>query len=224
MSMNSLECLKRTVRADFGLFIVPLQILKHWRDLLGFTSLWTPVKRSYSSLIQRLSSATWSTTIVVSVVSCWRLVSWGPLLASWVAFNATENRLPYKIQVLTYLQPNVVVCCIFLSLFIMMRRRRPVHGDRLLLLVFHWLQAVSPPFECTLLFHHIHLGPAEQISNKQAVGLVGTEFDLHSRPEKVEATDDDEQNMGQGLNPKPEVVVGTKKKNKSFLSRLFRRK
>ena len=52
----------------------------------------------------------------------------------------------------------------------------------------------------------------------------GTELDLHSRPEKVEATDDDEQNMGQGLNPKPEVVVGTKKKNKSFLSRLFRRK
>ena len=83
---------------------------------------------------------------------------------------------------------------------------------------------VSPPFECNLLFHHIRLGPAEQISNKQAVGLGGPEFDLHSRPEKVEATDDDEQNMGQGLNPKPEVVVGTKKKNKSFLSRLFRRK
>ena len=99
-----------------------------------------------------------------------------------------------------------------------------MNGDRLLLLVFHWLSEVSPPLECNLLLHHIYLGPAEQISNKQAVGLGGTELDLHSRPEKVEATDDDEQNMDQGLNPKPEVVVGTKKKNKSFLSRLFRRK
>ena len=100
-----------------------------------------------------------------------------------------------------------------------MVERFPVHGDRLLLLVVHWLSEVSPPVECNLLFYHIHLGPAEQISNQQSVDLVGTEFALNSRPEKVETNDDDE-NMG----PKPEVVVKDKKKNKSFLNRLFRRK
>ena len=113
----------------------------------------------------------------------------------------------------------VVVWGIFLFLFIMMGERLPVHGDRLLLLVFHWLSEVSPPVECNLLFYHIYLGPAEQIFNQQSVDLVGTEFALNSRPEKVETNDDDE-NMG----PKPEVVVKDKKKNKSFLNRLFRRK
>ena len=91
-----------------------------------------------------------------------------------------------------------------------------MHGGR--------LSEVSPPFECNLLFHHIHLGPAKQISNEQAVGLVGSGCELHSRPEQVEVNDDDEQDRGQGPNPTPEVVVGPKKKNKSFLSRLFRRK
>ena len=46
----------------------------------------------------------------------------------------------------------------------------------------------------------------------------------HFQWESVETNDDDEQNMGQGLRPKPEVVVKDKKKNKSFLNRLFRRK
>ena len=85
--------------------------------------------------------------------------------------------------------------------------------DKLLLLVFHWLLEVSPSLECSLLLHHIHLGPAEQISNEQSVGL-DTVSALPSRPEKVEPIDGDKQNMGQGA----------KKKNKSFLSRIFRRK
>ena len=86
--------------------------------------------------------------------------------------------------------------------------------DKLLLLVFHWLLGVSPSLECSLLLHHIHLGPAEQISNEQSVGLVDTASALPSRPEKVGTIDGDKQNMGQGA----------KKKNKSFLSRIFRRK
>ena len=58
-----------------------------------------------------------------------------------------------------------------------------------------------------------HLGPAEQISNEQSVGL-DTVSAVPSRPEKVEPIDGDQQNKGQG----------SKKKNRSFLSRIFRRK
>ena len=83
--------------------------------------------------------------------------------------------------------------------------------DKLLLLVLHWLLEVSPSLECNLLLHHIHLGPAEQISNEQSVDTASA---LPSRPEKVGTIDGDKQNMGQGA----------KKKNKSFLSRIFRRK
>ena len=68
--------------------------------------------------------------------------------------------------------------------------------------------------------YHIHLVPAEQISNQQSVDLVGTELALNSRPEKVETDDDGEQNTS----PNPEVMVQAKKKNRSFLNRLFRRK
>ena len=83
--------------------------------------------------------------------------------------------------------------------------------DKLLLLVFHWLLGVSPSLECSLLLHHIHLGPAEQISNEQSVDTASAP---PSRPEKVGTIDGDKQDMGQGA----------KKKNKSFLSRIFRRK
>ena len=86
-----------------------------------------------------------------------------------------------------------------------------MNEDKLLLLVFHWLLEVSPSLECNLLLHHIHLGPAEQISNEQSVDTASA---LPSRPEKVGTIDGDKQNMGQGA----------KKKNKSFLSRIFRRK
>ena len=83
--------------------------------------------------------------------------------------------------------------------------------NKLLLLVFHWQLEVSPSLECNLLLHHINLGPAEQISNEQSVDTASA---LPSRPEKVGTIDGDKQNMGQGA----------KKKNKSFLSRIFRRK
>ena len=105
-----------------------------------------------------------------------------------------------------------------------MVERFPVHGDRLLLLVVHWLSEVSPPLEYNLLYYYIHLGPAEQISNKQSVDLVDTESGLNTRPEEVETNDGDKKNMGPGLNTKPEGVERNKKKNKSFLTRLFRRK
>ena len=58
-----------------------------------------------------------------------------------------------------------------------------------------------------------HLGSAEQISKEQSVGL-DTVSAVPSRPEKVEQNDGDKQNMGQGA----------RKKNRSFLSRIFRRK
>ena len=83
--------------------------------------------------------------------------------------------------------------------------------DKLLMLVFHWLLEVSPSLECNLLLHHNHLDPAEQISNERSVDTASA---LPSRPEKVGTIDGDKQNMGQGA----------KKKNKSFLSRIFRRK
>ena len=82
--------------------------------------------------------------------------------------------------------------------------------DKLLLLVFHWLLEVRPSLECNYYFI-IHLGPAEQISNEQSVDTASAP---PSRPEKVGTTDGDKQDMGQGA----------KKKNKSFLSRIFRRK
>ena len=76
------------------------------------------------------------------------------LLANWVAFNAPENQLLYKIQVLTYLQPKVGVFSTSRFPYIMMRKKLPMKKDKLLLLVLHWLLKVSPPFECNLLPHH----------------------------------------------------------------------
>ena len=66
-------------------------------------------------------------------------------------------------------------------------------------------------FRMQFFYFIIHLGPAEQISNEQSVDTASAP---PSRPEKVGTIDGDKQDMGQGA----------KKKNKSFLSRIFRRK
>ena len=83
--------------------------------------------------------------------------------------------------------------------------------DKLLLLGLHWPLEVSPFLRMYSSTSSFHLGPAEQISNEQSVDTASA---LPSRPEKVGTIDGDKQNMGQGA----------KKKNKSFLSRIFRRK